>query len=93
MIKEKEKQSRCNARIRTPLKNHKNIGFRSNTGQVPLKNHKAAKVSIQCWAIKDSHAREMQLDEGPLIVVFGFSPTNRKGKKNVVEVGKKLDPL
>ena len=31
------------------LKNHKNIGFLSNTGPDPLKNHKAA--SIQCWAI------------------------------------------
>ena len=25
-----------------PLKNHKNIGFLSNTGPDPLKNHKAA---------------------------------------------------
>ena len=27
----------------TPLKNHKNIRFLSNTGPDPLKNHKAAK--------------------------------------------------
>ena len=34
------------------LKNHKNIGFLSNTGPGPMKNHKAAcKASIQCWAI------------------------------------------
>ena len=26
-----------------PLKNHKNIGFLSNTGPNPLKNHKTAK--------------------------------------------------
>ena len=26
-----------------PLKNHKNIGFLSNTGPDPLKNHKATK--------------------------------------------------
>ena len=31
-----------------PLKNHKNIGFHSNTGPDLLKNHKAC---IQCWAI------------------------------------------
>ena len=30
-----------------PLKNHKNIGFLSNTGPVPLKNQ----ASIQCWSI------------------------------------------
>ena len=28
----------------TPLKNHKNIGFISNIGQGPLKNHKATKL-------------------------------------------------
>ena len=27
----------------TPLKNHKNIGFLSNTGPDPLKNHKTTK--------------------------------------------------
>ena len=27
----------------TPLKNHKNIGFLSNNGLDPLKNHKATK--------------------------------------------------
>ena len=30
----------------TPLKNHKNIGFLSNTGPDPLKNHKAAKPAF-----------------------------------------------
>ena len=28
--------------VRTPLKNHKNVGFLSNTGPDPLKNHKVA---------------------------------------------------
>ena len=32
--------------IRTPLKNHKNIGFLSNTGPDPLKNHKATKPAF-----------------------------------------------
>ena len=29
-----------------PLKNHKNIGFLSNTGPDPLKNHKAIKPAL-----------------------------------------------
>ena len=29
-----------------PLKNHKNIGFISNTGLDPLKNHKAIKPAL-----------------------------------------------
>ena len=32
--------------IRTTLKNHKNIGFLSNTGPDPLKNHKATKPAF-----------------------------------------------
>ena len=37
--------------VRIPLKNHKNIGFLSNTGPDPLKNHKATKPALKCWAI------------------------------------------
>ena len=33
-------------RIRTPLENHKSIGFLSNTCPDPLKNHKAAKPAF-----------------------------------------------
>ena len=29
-----------------PLKNHKNLGFLSNTGPDPLKNHKATKPAF-----------------------------------------------
>ena len=32
--------------VRTPLKNHKNIGFLSNTGPDPLKNDKATKPAL-----------------------------------------------
>ena len=32
--------------VRTPLKNHKNIGFLSNTSPDPLKNHKATKPAF-----------------------------------------------
>ena len=31
---------------RHPLKNHKNIGFLSNSGPDPLKNYKAAKLAF-----------------------------------------------
>ena len=31
---------------RSPLKNHKNIGFFSNAGPDPLKNHKATKPTF-----------------------------------------------
>ena len=32
-----------------PLKNHKNIGFLSNTGPDPLKNHKTTKPAFNVW--------------------------------------------
>ena len=35
--------------VRTPLENHKNIGFLSNTGPDPLTQ--SYQASIQCWAI------------------------------------------
>ena len=38
-----------------PLMNHKNIGFLSNSGPDPQKNHKANQASIQCYT--PSHHR------------------------------------
>ena len=38
-----------------PLKNHKNIGFLSNTGPDPLKNHKATKPAFN---VRPSSARQ-----------------------------------
>ena len=32
--------------VRTPIKNHKNVGFLSNTGPDPLINHKATKPAL-----------------------------------------------
>ena len=32
-----------------PLKNHKVIGFPSNTGPDPLKNHKSTKPTFNVW--------------------------------------------
>ena len=40
--------------VLTPLKNHKNIGFLSNTDPDPLKNHQA---SIQCLVIIGTPAK------------------------------------
>ena len=57
--------------VRTPLKNHKTIGFLSNTGLDPLKNHKATK----CATIETSMKRHLMefhgpADDGLLLVVF-----------------------
>ena len=65
----------------TPLKNHKNIDFLSNTGLVPLKIDKTNKPSFNfgpssacqrntiCW----------RADYGLLLVVFGsFLPSSTK---------------
>ena len=41
----------------TPLKNHKNIGFLSNTGPDTLKNHKAAKPAFN---VGPSSARQQK---------------------------------
>ena len=68
-----------------PLKNHKNIGFLSNTGPDPLKNHKAIKPDSMLG--HQRHA-SWQADAGPLIVIFGSSlPSSTKKKQN-----KKLFP-
>ena len=36
--------------VRTPLKNHKNIGFSSSIGPDPLEN-RSYQASIRCWVI------------------------------------------
>ena len=61
-----------------PLKNHKNIGFLSNTGQDPLK---ITKPPFNIWAIIGTPAKchlmafPWRVNDGPLmfIVVFGSS--------------------
>ena len=60
-----------------PLKNHKNIGFLSNIGQDPLKNHKAGKLALKLGP--QLHASEILIafrwwaDKGPLIAALGSS--------------------
>ena len=56
-------------------KNHKNIGFSSNTGPDPLEKH-CYQASIQCWGIIGTPAKRnliafrWRVDDGPLIVVL-----------------------
>ena len=62
--------------VRTPLKNHKNIGFLSNTGPDPLKNHKATKPTFnvgQSSAPVSETPFKWRADDDPFIVVFGSS--------------------
>ena len=60
----------------TPLKNHKNIGFLSNTGPDPLKNHKATKLAFNVGppSARQRNAIKMAFrwrgDDGPLLVVL-----------------------
>ena len=72
-----------------PLKNHKNIGFPSNTGPDPLKNHKATKPAFN---VGQSSARQRNASDDPLIVVFGPSlPSSTKKQQHKTNV--KFGPL
>ena len=80
-----------------PLKNHKNIGFSSNTSPDPLKNCSYL-ASTQYSAIIGMPAKchlmafRWQADDGLLIVVLGSSlpsSTKKQQKKTL----SKLDPL
>ena len=74
--------------IRTPppLENHKNIGFLSNTGPDPLKNHNTTKPSFIFGPLIGMPAKR------PLRVEFAWtvSPLLKKNKKKNLS---KLDPL
>ena len=65
--------------VRTPLKNHKNIGFLSNICPDPLKNHKLP--SQHSMLGHHRHASEMpfkwRVDDCPLIVAFHSSLLNQ----------------
>ena len=83
---------------RPTLKNHKNIGFLSNTGPDPLKNHKATKpaLNVRPSLVHQRNPIYMAFcwwaDDGPLIVVFQSSlPISTK--KNPVKVGPHLTKI
>ena len=84
--------------VRTPLKNHKNIGFLCNTGPDPLKNHKATKPAFNVGPspVHQRNAISMAfrwwVDDGPLIVVFWIIPP-LINYKNVIKVGPPLTKL
>ena len=55
-----------------PLKNHKIIGFLSNTGPDPQKNHKATKPAFNVGpsSVRQRNAAfRWRADDGPLLVV------------------------
>ena len=93
--------SRGGQGVRTPppLKNHKNLGFLSNTDPDPLKNHKATKPTFNIGLSSTRQRNAIQMafrwrdDDGPLKVVFGSTlPSITKKTKNV-KVGPPLTKL
>ena len=62
-----------------PLKNHNTIGFPSNTGRDPQKNHKIIKPAFNVGPSYVRQAFRWRADVGPLMVVFGSSlPSSTK---------------
>ena len=70
-----------------PLKSHKIVGFLSNTGPDPLKNHEATKSAFNVWpsSARQRNAISMAFrwrsDGGPFIAVFG-SPIPHQLKRD-----------
>ena len=73
-----------------PLKNHRKLGFLSNTGPELLKNHKATKSAFNVGPT--SAFRYRAIIDGPSLVVFGSSLTSST-KTNAVKVGLPLTKL
>ena len=57
-----------------PTENHNTIGFPSNTGPDPQKNHKVTKPAFNVGPSYVRQAFRWRADVGPLMVVFGSSP-------------------
>ena len=86
--------SRVGQGVRTPLppKNHKNIGFLSNTVPDPLNNHK--KTGKPAFNVGQSLARQRnaismafcwRADDGPLLVIFGPPSSNKSQSRTPSE--------
>ena len=81
-----DQEKRQGVRTPPPLKNHKNIGFSSNTGPDPLKN-RSYQASLQCWTIIGMPAKRHLMafcwlaDDDPLLVVLGSPPSPHQLKK------------
>ena len=65
--------------VRTPPENYKNIGFLSNKGPHPLKNHKATKPAVNFGSLSARQRSAIKMafrwraDDGPLLVAIGSS--------------------
>ena len=72
------------------LKNHKNIGFLSNTCPDPLNNHKATKHSMLGHHRQAKMAFRWRANDDQLIMVFGssLSSSTKKRKKVVTPLTK-----
>ena len=81
--------------VLTPLKNHKNIRYLSNTGLDPLKNHKATCTKPAFNVGPPSVASETPFDDCPFIVVFESSipPPPPINLKNFIKFGIPLTKL
>ena len=70
-----------------PPEKSQNIGFLSNSGPYPLKNHSATEPAFNVGPSSSSSSVSgvsLRADVGPLIVVFGSShPSSTTLKKNV----------
>ena len=78
-----------------PMKNHKNIGFFTNTGPVPLKTHKATKPAFD---VGPSSARQRnaiamafrwRTDDGPFISVLYLDPLSSYQLKMIIIIKKR----
>ena len=61
--------------VRSPLINHKNIGFLSNTGPDPHKNSQSYKASVKCLAIIDPPVKRRLI--GVSLSLYGVSLAGR----------------
>ena len=79
--------SRGGQGLRTPPPPEKlqSIGFLSNTGPDPLKNHKVTKPAFNIGPSSARQRNAIIADDGPTLVVFGSNHILKKRKK-------KLDP-
>ena len=84
-----------------PPEKSQNIGFLSNIGQDPMKNHKATKPAFNFWPLSARLQNTIYMafrwlvDDGPLIVVFVWilPPPPHPPLKKIVMVGIPLTKL
>ena len=75
--------------VRTTLENHKNIGFLSNTGPGPLKNHKIQNSMLGHHRFASETPFKLRFAGGPMIAPLKWY-LDPLYIKNVVKVGPPL---